>query len=72
MSAKHSAPVDLFPDMPDPVTPVWLDDNGIRSRSQLRRDIASGRLPCYKLGSRMFIRKADLLALVERVRSADV
>jgi hypothetical protein len=65
-------PIDLFPDMPDPVTPVWLIDHGIRSRSQLRRDTASGRLPCYKLGSRIFIRKADLLALVERVRSADV
>ena len=61
---------DFFPDMPDPVTPKWLIDRGIRSRSQLSRDMASGALPSYKIGSRIFIRKQDINNLIRKVRSA--
>lgn len=70
MATKTVVPDDLFPDLPDPITPKDLIDRGIRSRSQLNRDIAAGRLPAYRLGQRLFIRKADVLALVRPVRSA--
>lgn len=61
---------DLFPRLPDPCTPNDLIDQGIRSRSTLNRDIASGRLPAYRLGGRLFIRKADVLAMVVPVKTA--
>lgn len=63
-------PVDLWPDLPDPCTPPDLIDRRIRSRSQLNRDIAAGKLPAYKVGGRIWIRKADVLALVTRIRGA--
>ncbi len=69
MATKHT-PEDLFPGLPDPCTPSDLIDRGIRSRSQIGRDIAAGKLPAYRLGQRLFIRKADVLALVQPVRSA--
>jgi hypothetical protein len=59
---------DLFADLPDTCT--INDLRGIRSRSQLNRDIAAGRLPAYRLGQRLFIKKSDLLALIQPVRSA--
>lgn len=61
---------DLWPDLPDTMPLKDAIDRGIRSRSQFNRDIASGRLPAYRLGQRLFIRKCDLLALVQPVRSA--
>ena len=68
--ANPDTSIDLFPSLPDPCTPAHLIDQGIRSRSTINRDIASGRLPAYRLGGRLFIRKADVLALVRPVRSA--
>lgn len=71
MATKHT-PEDLFPNLPDPCTPNDLINHTppIRSRSQIGRDIAAGKLPAYRLGQRLFIRKADVLALVQPVRSA--
>ena len=68
--ANPDSSVDLFPNLSDPCTPKDLIDQGIRSRSTINRDIAAGRLPAYRLGGRLFIRKADVLALVRPVRSA--
>ena len=61
---------DLFPDLPDPVTPGEIIAAGIRSRSQLNRDISAGKLRAYKVGSRLFIAKGDLLSMVQPVRAA--
>lgn len=62
--------VDIFPVLDDPTTPTQIEKAGYRSRSQLDRDIASGRLRAYKLGGRIFIRKSDFLAMVQPVRGA--
>lgn len=72
MATKTNAsiPADLFPGLPDPCTPKDLIGRRIRSRSQIDRDIAAGRLPAYRLGSRLFFRRDDVLALVKPVRSA--
>ena len=69
-ASNGTTPLDLWPDLPDPCTPKDIIDRGIRSRSQLNRDIAAGRLNAYRLGQRIFIRRADLLALVKPVRAA--
>lgn len=66
---KYDVPDELFSDLPRRLKPKDLIDLGIRSRSQINRDIASGRLPAYKVGGRIFILKADVLALVRPVRS---
>ncbi len=63
-------PADLLGDLPDRLTPKDLIEGGIRSRSQINRDIAAGKLPAFRIGSRIFIRKADVLALMQPVRSA--
>jgi hypothetical protein len=67
--SKNAMP-DLWPDLPDTCTIADLVERGIRSRSQLNRDIAAGKLPAYRLGQRLFIRRADVLALVQPVRAA--
>lgn len=66
----HDPREDLFKQIPDPATIRDITASGLRSRSSLNRDIASGRLPAYKIGKRLFVRRADLIALVEPVRSA--
>jgi hypothetical protein len=68
--AKTEPVPDLWPDLADTFPVSEIIDRRIRSRSQLSRDIAAGRLPAFKLGKRIFIRKADLLALVKPVRAA--
>ena len=69
MAIKNTIPDDLFNDLPERCTPKDLIDRGIRSRSQIGRDIAAGRLPAYRLGQRLFIRRSDVIALVQPVRS---
>ena len=61
---------DLFPDLPDPATPAQIVEATPWARRTLDRHIASGRLPAYRLGNRLLIRKSDLLGLVEKVRAA--
>lgn len=68
-NTANSVP-DLWPDLPETFPLGDIIGRGIRSRSQLNRDIAAGRLPAYKLGHRIFVRKSDLLALVQPVRGA--
>jgi len=63
-------PDELLADLPDRLTPNDLIAAGLRSRSQINRDIASGRLRAYKIGSRIFITKSDVVALVQPVRCA--
>lgn len=70
MAIKTTIPPDLLDDLPNRLTVKDLTDAGIRSRSQINRDIAAGRLPAYKLGQRIFLRKSDVLALIRPVRSA--
>ncbi len=61
---------DLFPELPERLTLKDIEQAHIRSRAQLDRDIAAGRLRAYKLGGRVFVTKADLLAMVRPVRAA--
>ncbi len=61
---------DLWPDLPESFPITVVTARKIRSRSQLNRDIAAGRLPAYKMGSKIWVRKSDLLAMLTRVRSA--
>lgn len=71
MATKQDlVPDALLADLPDRLTVKDLADRGIRSRSTTNRDIAAGRLPAYRIGGRIFILKADVLALVRPVRSA--
>lgn len=69
MSTTDQIP-DLFPDLPDPATPAQIVEATPWARRTLDRHIASGRLPAYRLGNRLLIRKCDLLGLVEKVRAA--
>lgn len=62
--------IDLFPELPDPATPNELAEHTPWSRRTIDRKIAEGTLPAYKLGKRVLIRKADVLALVKPVRAA--
>lgn len=66
----RSVPADLFAELPERLTIKDIADARIRSRAQLDRDIAAGRLPAYRIGRRIFIHKADLIALVQPVRAA--
>jgi hypothetical protein len=70
MATNAPTPIDLWPELPASMTPRQIIDAGIRSRTQLHRDIASGDLPAYKLGGRIWIQKADLMAMVRPIKAA--
>jgi excisionase family DNA binding protein len=59
-----------FPDMPDTLTPAQLVQYLPQSRRTIDRWIAEGTLPAYRLGGRVLLRKADVIALVRRVKVA--
>ena len=61
---------DLFPGLPDSATPDQIAEHTPWARRPIDRKIASGELPAYRLGRRVLVRKADLLALIQPVRAA--
>jgi excisionase family DNA binding protein len=62
--------IDLYPDMPDTLTPAQLTTWLPQSRRTVDRWIAEGSLPAFRLGGRLLIRKADVLAMARPVRAA--
>lgn len=59
-----------FPSMPDPVTPAQLPDYLPQSRRTIDRWIHEGTLPAFRIGGRVLIRKADVIAMLKPVRAA--
>lgn len=71
MTTRYSDDVaEMFADMPDTLTPAELTTYLPQSRRTIDRWIAEGTLRAYRLGGRVLVRKADLLALVRLVRAA--
>ncbi len=69
-STATTIPEDLFPGLPDPAGPDQIAEHTPWARRTIDRKIASGELPAYRLGRRVLVRKADLLALIQPVRAA--
>lgn len=62
---------DLFPNLPDVATVLQVMEATQLSERTLRKWIAEGDLPAYRLGGRAVrIRREDLEAIATRVRSA--
>jgi len=71
MTIRYSDEVaDMFPDMPDTLTPAQLTTYLPQARRTIDRWIAEGTLPAYRLGGRLLVRKADVLAMARPVKAA--
>lgn len=64
------APQPLYPSLPDPATVAEVVQALPVGERTVRRWIAEGRLPAYKIGRRLLIRRADLEAVTNRVSAA--
>lgn len=64
------APQPMFPALPDPATVAEVVAALPVGERTVRRWIAEGDLPAYRLGRKLLIRRADLEAATTRVVGA--
>mgnify|MGYP000848903506 FL=1 len=64
------APQPLYPSLPDPATVAEVVAALPVGERTVRRWIAEGHLPAYRLGRKLLIRRADLEAATTRVSAA--
>lgn len=59
----------LFPDLPNPATVAEIVTALPVGERTVRRWIAEGQLPAFRLGRKLFVRRADIEAMAHRVRA---
>ena len=64
------APQPLYPSLPDPATVAEVVAALPVGERTVRRWIAAGLLPAYRLGRKLLISRADLEAATTRVSAA--
>ena len=67
---QHTAPIDPWPDAPATLDVRQIAELTGRGQRTIRRWIADGELPAYRLSGSVVVMKSDLVGMLTPVRAA--